>query len=164
MLVPLTEFLANATLKPNSIHSRTVELADRTIDISRHKNKQLRKQLMVMTTPECRCCKSPANYVHVSDTDNSCHIICDNGHYLTLDHIKPLILDGVDHPSNWQVLCKRCNMSKGGSHVEHILMLRLMVLVTYSLHKVGILHYYRRMIRELSLSPTVAIIQQVPLK
>lgn len=32
---------------------------------------------------------------------------------LTLDHVKPLILGGRNHPSNWVVRCRSHNSSKG---------------------------------------------------
>jgi 5-methylcytosine-specific restriction endonuclease McrA len=32
-----------------------------------------------------------------------------------LDHVTPLSRGGADHPSNWQALCSRCNLSKGDS-------------------------------------------------
>jgi 5-methylcytosine-specific restriction endonuclease McrA len=31
---------------------------------------------------------------------------------LTLDHVQPLILGGLNHPSNWVVRCRPCNSSK----------------------------------------------------
>ncbi len=33
-----------------------------------------------------------------------------------IDHIMPLVLGGTSWPDNLQILCKRCNLSKGGKH------------------------------------------------
>jgi HNH endonuclease len=42
---------------------------------------------------------------------------CGSGHDLQIDHVRPLALGGGNNVDNLQVLCKRCNTSKGARFV-----------------------------------------------
>jgi 5-methylcytosine-specific restriction endonuclease McrA len=34
-------------------------------------------------------------------------------HQGTVDHIVPISRGGINEPSNWQLLCRKCNQAKG---------------------------------------------------
>ena len=53
----------------------------------------------------------------IIDRDGCCQR-CGTEERLTVDHIVPRVLGGDDNPSNLQVLCSRCNSSKGGRFFE----------------------------------------------
>lgn len=48
----------------------------------------------------------------LEEADYKC-MKCKNSNDLTMDHIKPIIKGGLHTKNNIQVLCRRCNSSKG---------------------------------------------------
>jgi 5-methylcytosine-specific restriction endonuclease McrA len=53
----------------------------------------------------------------VINRDGCCQL-CGTEERLTVDHIVPRVLGGDDNLNNLQVLCSRCNSSKGGRFFE----------------------------------------------
>jgi 5-methylcytosine-specific restriction endonuclease McrA len=62
--------------------------------------------LMARDNGQCRICGCEV-YMGLHD-----------GQSATCDHVVPMSRGGVDHPSNWQLACRRCNRAKGDSMPE----------------------------------------------
>lgn len=50
--------------------------------------------------------------------DNRC-LACGIKSFLTIDHIRPVVLGGTNDITNIQPLCKRCNSKKGGKIIDY---------------------------------------------
>ena len=67
-----------------------------------HIDSTLRYDIMSNAGFKCQCCgESPSKHNDVT---------------LRIDHIVPFSLGGIDHRSNLQCLCFKCNISKGNRH------------------------------------------------
>lgn len=74
-----------------------------------------------------RCRVNGRNNYSISDVDrawvykrdgHAC-LRCGARESLTIDHVLPRALGGVDHRSNYQTLCVSCNAAKGATYADH---------------------------------------------
>lgn len=59
----------------------------------------------------------PRLSIHHLEFHGAC-LKCGSTENLEIDHVVPLSLGGSNEQSNWQVLCKSCNCSKGNRNTE----------------------------------------------
>lgn len=73
----------------------------------------------IITTPKARIHPDDRAFIYERD-ENRC-LVCldDNSDLLTIDHIVPLAKGGRNHVSNYQTLCRKCNVKKGSEYIDY---------------------------------------------
>lgn len=77
--------------------------------------------------PQCRCCGAKATK-WLFKPNNGWELLTDNGHRLTIDHIKPSIKGGKDNKNNYQNLCMKCNGTKSATEFKNVSILRFFII------------------------------------